>query len=293
MFLSLSLSLVGDSLYADRGSIPFDPDVPIFEPSQKALIGWNGKEEILLLTTDMRASRDVTVLEVLPLPSEPQVKKGDLKAFVRAADLISRKLKVEAFKKARTKSPEHGAKGRGPAGEVTFHKRIGAHEIFVTRCLDRNRFCEWVYEFLAKKGVPGRKISPEFLSLIHSYLRKKFYWFVFDVIKLYKTLRTLTPIEYRFSTPYLYYPLRISALESGKTTVDLLVMTPKLLSKFPDLPIEKVQLRHKPVTISFDEIRWIDKNLSKLFNPQERVFLRIWRIEGKFSELKYDVIARE
>jgi len=41
------------------------------------MIAWNGKEEILLLTTDLKASEPTRVLEVIPLPSEPLVKKGD------------------------------------------------------------------------------------------------------------------------------------------------------------------------------------------------------------------------
>ena len=46
--------------------------VRFFEPSQNALIAWNGQEEILYLTTDVRASRASKVLEVLPLPSQPR-----------------------------------------------------------------------------------------------------------------------------------------------------------------------------------------------------------------------------
>lgn len=61
----------GTPLFADRGLIPFIPGVQIFEPNQRAMIAWNGSEEILLLSTDLRASQATQVLEVLPLPSEP------------------------------------------------------------------------------------------------------------------------------------------------------------------------------------------------------------------------------
>ena len=63
-------------LYADKGSIPFNANVQIFEPNQRALIAWNGLEEILLLTTDLYASETTKILEVIPLPSEPEVEKG-------------------------------------------------------------------------------------------------------------------------------------------------------------------------------------------------------------------------
>ena len=80
----LLLSLMPAFLAADRGAIPFDPDVRIFEPNQRAIIAWNGQKQILLLSTDMRASRQVEILEVLPLPSEPQVKKGDFIPCLRS-----------------------------------------------------------------------------------------------------------------------------------------------------------------------------------------------------------------
>ena len=70
-------ALALSTAWADRGSIPFKEGVKIFEPNQRALLAWNGEEEILLLSTDLVASESTMVLEVLPLPSEPEVKKGD------------------------------------------------------------------------------------------------------------------------------------------------------------------------------------------------------------------------
>ena len=52
---------------ADRGSIPFKPHVQIFEPTQRAMIAWDGREEILVLSTDLRASEPTKVLEVILL----------------------------------------------------------------------------------------------------------------------------------------------------------------------------------------------------------------------------------
>ena len=63
-------------LFADKGSTPFEPEVQLFEPNQRALITWNRCEEILLLTTDPHASASTNVLEVITLPSEPIVKVG-------------------------------------------------------------------------------------------------------------------------------------------------------------------------------------------------------------------------
>ena len=83
--------------YADRGSIPFVPNVRIFEPNQRAMIAWNGEEEMLLLSTDLRASARTKVLEVLPLPSEPEVKKGEIEAFRKAVRIINSRI-VRAYR---------------------------------------------------------------------------------------------------------------------------------------------------------------------------------------------------
>ena len=83
--------------FADRGSIPWGnwnaQDMPeIFEPAQNAIIAWNGKEQILLLSTDLKASKPTKVLEVLPLPSEPVVTRGDAATFSKINALINEEL---------------------------------------------------------------------------------------------------------------------------------------------------------------------------------------------------------
>jgi hypothetical protein len=102
-------------VYSDKGSIPFNPLVQIFEPIQRAMIAWNGKEESFLLSTDLRASASTKVLEVLPLPSEPIVKKADVEVFRRATMLINRKLREQ-----RLLELPRLKKANAPAGEVTL-----------------------------------------------------------------------------------------------------------------------------------------------------------------------------
>ena len=105
------------------------PVVAEADRNRRALIAWNGEEEILILSTDLRASRATKVLEVMPFPAEPRVTKGDVAVFRRAVWLINSKIRL----------PEPQATGRGrldratafapPAGELTFHERIGAHDV--------------------------------------------------------------------------------------------------------------------------------------------------------------------
>lgn len=273
--------------FADRGMMPFNPNAQIFEPNQRAMIAWNGVEEILLLSTDVHASESTMVLEVLPLPSEPKVKKGDLETFRRATDLINRKIQRPDLAKGRALS--EGA--IVPAGEVTFHERIGAHDISVTHLLDGAGFITWVVNYLQTMAVEADIVSPEMLGLIDEYIADGFEWFVFDVVSLGQEVVTNEPIQYRFSSDRLFYPLKITQTAAGATSVELLILTPRLLSRFPGLPIESIHLKHEPVTIDMDELKMLDEDMYGILGDHQTLRLRIWNLEGDLGSFKRDLIA--
>ena len=62
-------------------------------------------------------------------------------------------------------------------------------------------------------------------SVIDEYLADGYQWFVFDVVELATEPRTNDAIEYRFACDKLYYPLRITRVEHGKTDIRLIVLT--------------------------------------------------------------------
>ena len=289
IFLGLFLVLGTAPLFADRGSIPFNPNVQIFEPNQRAMIAWNGDEEILLLSTDMRASQATQVLEVLPLPSEPQVKKGDVETFRRANSLINKKIRrfAQPGGKGRDLAP-----GAPPAGEVTFHKKIGAHDISVTHVLNTAGFISWVEKYLKSAGVQNPIIPAANRRIIAEYLAEGFTWFVFDVVSLDEVLSTGEAIQYRFKTKFLYYPMKITQTVVGHTKVDLLVLTPKLLERFPGIPISQVQLRHEPISITSQELRSLNPEMDALLSHREDMKLRIWQLQGEMAAFRQDLIAQ-
>lgn len=270
-------------IYADKGSIPFNANITIFEPNQRAVIAWNEKEEILILTTDLHASDSTNVLEVIPLPSEPLVKKGDIEVFTRANKLIN--LKLQEVLKGRSEAKES-------AGEITFHEKIGAHDISVTRVLNKEKFIKWVQDYLKSAGVENPKIPEPMKEVIGEYLNENFTWFVFDVISLNKEIKTNEPIQYRFKTDFLYYPLKITKVENGSTSIDLIILTPKLLSNFIGIPISQVNLLHQPLSITADELNFISKDIDSLLGHQNNMKLRIWRIQGELSAFDNDLIVR-
>ena len=287
----LMILAIASSGVADRGSIPFKPGVEVFEPNQRAMLAWNGEEEILLLSTDMSASESTMVLEVLPLPSEPEVEEGDVEVFAKATEIINRKIaEGDPGKKGLMRAGPPGAEE--PAGEVTFHEKIGSHDISVTHVLEPAGFVEWVADYLDSAGVDNATIPGPLREVVEEYMTEGFTWFVFDVVSVAEETRTLEAIQYRFETDHLYYPLKITRTETGFTEIDLIILTPRLLSVFPGLPHSRITLPHDPVTIAGIELWGLSEDMYNLLGEPKEAKLRIWEIAGDLRSFESDLLAR-
>ena len=294
--LAVGVVLAARVAWADCGSIPFKADVQIFEPNQRAVIAFNGRAEILLLSTDLRASEPTKVLEVIPFPSEPKVTKGDVEVFRNATDLINQKLSPRLARGMRF----GGMGGAGgvlamgeappPAGEVTLKNRIGAHDVSVTHVLEPGRFVEWVEDYLKKSGVDNPTIPRPLKLVVDEYLRDGFKWFAFNVVELGTTTATKDAVQYRFNTRFLYYPLRITRSETGSTTVRLVLISPRLV-KIPERLPARARLMHPPVTITPDELRYLDKEIYGLLGKKSSMLLRTWEIKGRLAGFRKDVVT--
>lgn len=280
---------------ADGGFHAFNRAARIFEPNQRAIIAWNGWEEILLLSADIRASEKTQALRVVPFPSEPKVKEGDLDAFRQAVKIINRHIKV-------TYSSSSGGGGGGfggggttsgptPAGEVTFHDTIGGHDITVAKVNDGANFQSWVKDYLTRQGLPESQISEGFLKIVQTYLEDRYRWFVFDVVELGDKEQTLKPIQYRFNTHSLFYPLRISSTQEGSTWVDLTVISSQLLHRFSGLSRKHVRKAHQPFQINSAELKMISLDMGDLFREDQPTYLRIWYCTGMLSSFDKDLIV--
>jgi hypothetical protein len=278
--------------HADRGAIPFQPGVTIFEPTQRALIAWNGQEEILVLSTDLRASQATKVLEVMPFPAEPRVKKGDVGVFQRAVKLINSKIMASQLAQGVVKSLDRASVEAPPPGEITFHERIGAHDVSVARVVNGEGFVEWVNDYLKRASVGNPVIPPRLREVVQEYIDDGFCWFAFDVVSLENKFKTLEALQYRFPTSTLFYPVKISRANEGQTSMELLVLTQRLLRTFRGIPLGEIDLPHDPVSLTSAELRSLDKDMDKLLDHRDGVKLRIWQVEGDFSSFDRDIIAQ-
>jgi hypothetical protein len=213
------------------------------------------------------------------------VKKGDVETFRRATTLINQKLpKPKLY-------PGKGPRG-APAGEVTFHKKIGAHDISVTHVLNAREFLSWVENYLKSQGVQNPTIPEANKRIITEYLAEGFTWFVFDVVSLNEVLSTGEAIQYRFKTKFLYYPMKVTQTVQGHTDVELLILSPRLLDKFTGIPAHQVQLRHQPVSITSQELRSLNPDMDALLGHREDMKLRIWSLRGALASFNKDLVAQ-
>ena len=274
---------------ADMGSIVFVRNAEVFEPSQKAFIAWNGKEEILVLSTDLRASKKTKILEVMPLPSKPEVKKSDVAIFEKAVKIINDRkggyVELSLGAGART--------GRdSPPARVVFQEKIGAHDVSVLEVLSTRGFVEWTERYLKELDAEAPTIPRPLRNVIGEYLKDKFTWFVFDVVELTKEIKTKEAIQFRFKSDYLYYPLRITKTEKGDTTVSLLILTKNLLSSEFNVGISVKNIRrpHVPVWLDEDELKDLNQEMYELLGKPKNSRLRIWQLKGKLSSFKRDIL---
>ena len=139
LFLLVMPSLVS----ADKGMIIIGPkEVWLEESAQNAIVAWNGKEEVIILSTDTRSLESTLVLEVLPLPSNPtKVEEGNFDSFVTLTEIVNKKVKAirerEGYK-------AFGRRAISSGIEITFHKKIGAHDVTIVKVSDLDYFICWI-----------------------------------------------------------------------------------------------------------------------------------------------------
>ncbi|MCK4352546.1 DUF2330 domain-containing protein [candidate division WOR-3 bacterium] len=283
---------------ADKGMIPISmPNISIYEPGQKAIIGWNGKKEIMILSVDARADTECKVLEILPLPSEPVVDSGSFESFKEVQKLIRKNApKMEALFRGKA------LPGAVPGVELIFHKEIGPHNITCVKALKYQEFVDWALDFIKKQGVDTLSLPKELQGIIKKYLKSDIPYFVFDIIELSKDPKSVVPLIYEFESPYLFFPLQISRLARGNTRIQLFLITQHIPWQAAIQPfrIGKYQRmfgfrRDYSQDIIFkltkEEIKQIEPSLTKLFRTD--AYLTALEFEGSTNQLTTDLMLKK
>jgi hypothetical protein len=233
----LLTSAVAPSVMGDRGG--FSPRrVQVTETAQKAIIAWNGTYEALILSTDVSSTNESEVVEIMPLPSNPTISKGETRSFGEVTALVNsffdatinrRYYYYFRYGMLYVQSEGFGLKDTQSIS-ITFQETIGFHFLTVVKAEDSRDLMQWLDDFLENRGY-NSELPSGLEELVAKYIRDETKYFVIDVIKTNSTVQTVDPLIYQFQTSKLYYPLRISSLFSGATSISLFTITTNEMKK--------------------------------------------------------------
>ena len=257
----LSMIMVGcvSSVAADRCVIP-GSEADIYNPGQKVIVAWNGTVEKLILSTDLYSSKESKVLEIIPLPSKPDVEKGDYRIFTA----IQRIIYGHAPPLALGKGGE-----RGP--EIIFHERIGAHDIMVVKAHGVEELVSFLRDYASREGLESLRITERVKEIIGDYLQRGFNYWVLDLVEVGGKVRSIDPIIYTFRSNELYYPLKVSRAAKGETKIIVYIITRHMISE-ESLPTGfkvaeyKGTNTHLSFPLTDKELEEISPGIAEMFN---------------------------
>jgi len=270
-------------VWADRGG--FSPlGHEVFESGQKAIIGWNGTDEILILSSDVNSSQESLVIEFLPLPSNPDISKGEKDSFIEVEILVGEYFDYTGF---RTISHTRAAEGPYGGVEITFHQIIGVHDLTVVKAEDAQELISWTEDFLNDIQIEYEELPSGLEDVFSVYVDEGINFFAVDVIDVNSTTRSVDPLVYEFKSSRLYYPLRISTLFSGDTDISLFTITTRELNDESILK-EGFQKMAK-FNIKPEALIEINPSMAEMFSNNP--CLCFYKYEGSLNNLKSDISA--
>ncbi len=300
----LSLNAVA----ADKMVIPVD-HYWIYEPSQKAVIAWNGEAEVLILSVDLRAGKiyhveenwsnsgggeavKVVAVEVLPLPSIPEVEQVSTKAFTVIQQYVNERLREKRLTAPFYEGLAAGAKGAESLGlEVVFTEIIGPHNVTVLKVENASALLEWLQQVAGQYGYEmfEAPIIDDAEQLLQEYVERGYSYFAVDVVTVEDSIKSVKPLAYTFKTEKLYFPLKISSLQVGWTTVTLFTITEGRVN-LDDLRVAGFEVKMED-HIPREVVEKASPKLAELFDRGE-LWITAAGYRGSLADLSYDVEAR-
>jgi hypothetical protein len=282
----IALFVLSDKAYSDMGRI-YATDAKVSEESQKAIVLHNLDEEILILGTDLKADKNTGIIRFIPFPSEPVIGLAPEKSFEAVTALI-KKHGLKFIEQSKGKQPS------AQAVELRFNQKLGAHDIAIIKIKDPSGFRKWVNEFFKKKGLPQKDKYPEIEGVVDDYVRRGIVWFVFDFVEVTDKTRFIEPVEYRFKTRELYYPLKTSNTFGGLGGIDLILFISGTLCE----PLNSyysgcLGLQHMRATtssqVTAEELKDIYPDAGTFYG-NKNIFVQLVSYRGAY-EFKKDIFA--
>lgn len=219
-------------VYADRGGIPSGNSY-VDEPGQYAVISWCNGLETLYLSTYIESESPVYMLEILPLPSIPQISLGNKSVFKSLALLVSKRSKQYGYYEyyGYEGFPKGSAPGANREGiEILLTFSAGPHNVTVVRANNSTQLLDTLKVIADQNGFSIKENLEKYYKLpetVNNYISNGYKFFAIDIIYVEKAEGTLIePIVYTFRSDKIYYPMEISAATySGFFDLHLFIIT--------------------------------------------------------------------
>lgn len=253
--LLILISSLSAPLTADFGSIT--PGFGLYEPGQYAIVAWNNGYEILYLSTYLYTPENGMIIQVMPLPSIPEVYLGSNDTFNFLSGLASA---YEEQWKALGSSYSSSL-----INEVVLTAELGPHNITVFYVKNETNFVDTIYSYASSNGISTLQISQVMLNDVDYYIGKGYRYFCVDIINVTDHDGFTVPIIFKFKSSTIYYPMEISSTNQGTFSLHMFFLTL--------FPINIRQLNKFGIEIGWtkivsrDIVSYADPRLLSIFMP--------------------------
>ena len=272
-------------LHADKGGIPSSL-ATIYEPGQYAIISWYGGEEVLYLSSTIRTDSldEIKIMEVIPLPSIPQIALGDSETFEKLSEIVNN------YYTSTYLGGEKGAEGGGVS--IIFSKILGPHNVTVFKVSNVTEFRTSLHKIANQNGFELEYDLTSIMNKIKFYLKKNYNIFVVDIISLSAEdgTKTIKPIIYKFKSPKIYYPMVISSINEGSYSIKLFFITSYSIRENMHSSTGASLVSYFEKAVWRWEIESVDKRLTEVF-PFWKLSLHLTYIElyGYYDHIQDDI----
>lgn len=208
----LLLMLLIAGVLADGGYFPPPYHQQMYEPTQEAMLVFDGSHETLIIKPSFDGDAS-SFAWVVPVPNYPTVEAADPELF------------YELYRLTQPVYESRATLGMGimaasaPQGDVGIYlherKQVGIYDTVVMSGWNAENFMWWFQK-------EGFAIPDSAMPLIEEYMAKD--W-IFVVMKINGSDYTggIEPVKFEFDSPEAVYPLRISSVNKGASEIHLYV----------------------------------------------------------------------
>ncbi|MGA1792534.1 MAG: DUF2330 domain-containing protein [Thermoplasmatota archaeon] len=270
----------------DGGYIPM-MNINVYEPGQNAIICWNGEQERMYLSINIYADEPTEGIHFVPFPSLPRVSLGDFETFENMERVFLRELDFHSFDNYNSDGTSGGGGGEEKSFEVKFTATLGSHSITVIEVVDPEDFKDQINELMEQVGSTIEAWPTGLEDVIVGYCNKGYSYFAIDRFQIGNEPGSVEPLIYDFKSRELVFPLEISSILKGQTSVKLALITSE------DHPIDisgvigKYGKKGEGI-LSLSDVLEVDPSLDKLFDG--RCIGQYFEMRLNLPDLKGDFI---